>query len=145
MQLWVDPGDTSGVLIGTSTSVERTFTVHKSDMAKFLKGLFSSEYSFNVIGYEGYFIRPDTAYQNIGTVSALQIIGMLKLVACYYDIEATMQPPTIKKAATKWAGVNMPKQHSKTHVVDAYLHWYYHNFKAGHIQTTLQPIFPRKE
>ena len=87
----------------------------------------------DIIVYENFKLWKHRALQQSGSdLPAAQAIGMIKSYASIYGIEMFDQSPQILKSAEMMSQMKMPKDHSESHWVSAYLHGYWWLVKNGH-------------
>jgi len=95
-----------------------------------------------VIICEDYMIFKHKARAHIGSkVETIQAIGAIKAYALGKHIEFVLQPASILEIAEKWTQVKMPKDHSISHSVSAFLHGAFYLIQNGKRKTALQETF----
>ena len=85
---------------------------------------------------EEYRVLPEKlAIHNRSKLETSQCIGQIKMSARILGVKVIEQPSTILGIAQQWSGTKMPKDHSKSHQISAYLHGYYYLYRKGLIKS----------
>lgn len=122
-----DPGKVTGVAVFEHGEVKELLQVPFDKFPKFLQRIREEYQNGNIVYlFENYKLFSWKAKQQSGSsMEASQIIGMIKMSAAMVGAELQEQSPQIKSAAEKWSKVVPPKNHAKSHQVDAYNHGFY--------------------
>lgn len=122
-----DPGKVTGVAVFKNGQVKEMTQVPIEKFPKFLQRLREEYQELNqVYLYENFKLFKWKAMQQSGSsMEASQVIGMVKMAAPMVGADIAEQSPQIKPVAQKWSGVIPPKNHARSHEVDAYNHGVY--------------------
>lgn len=124
-----DPGKTTGIVYFENGVPRKSHQINLDDLDEFLE--LNYELTFRAaehgtVLYENFKLFSWKAKQQSGSaMEASQAIGMIRSFARRTKSSIYDQSPQIKPIAYKWAGVNKPKDHSKSHYLDAYVHGVY--------------------
>lgn len=142
MQIWFDPGDTTGVCIFNDEYQPIDFK--QLSLEELIKFVAEWDKPLDVVGYELFRVFRQKAHTQVGSkMKVSQAVGIIKMLAHTTGAKLVEQEPNIKPIALAWSGISMPKQHSQTHQYDAFLHGYYYNRKVGNTKSERQPITKR--
>lgn len=124
-----DPGKTTGVAYFVNGQVKAQHQIKLDDLDEFLEDKYERIFRNadpGVVIYENFKLFSWRAKQQSGSaMEASQAIGMIKSFARRTRASIFDQSPQIKPIGYKWAGLTAPKNHSKSHEVDAYVHGVY--------------------
>lgn len=118
MILVVDPGDTSGLAVFTTTGtlVDRW----QGSFEKVLEFLATSN-AIKTIIVEDYRLRKGKQAQQTGSrFQAVQVIGALKFYAYLHEAAFELETVQAKVLGSMYSGVKPPSDHKKSHEIDAY-------------------------
>lgn len=82
---------------------------------------------------EEYIVNPRVPHGG-SKVETARVIGQLAYWARKHQVEVQMQPSTVLPVAQKHSGVKIPKDHSVSHQISAYLHGYEYLLRQGIIR-----------
>lgn len=125
MILAIDPGDVSGYAFLNMEGVLTDMGQFKlANMNTFLDSL----HGINTIVLENFRIRPGMNF-SWSEMDTIQVIGAVKYRAHQLKCKVVLQEPSCYSIGSKWAGVQIPKDHSISHQVVAYAHGTYYSHK----------------
>jgi hypothetical protein len=129
--LAIDPGHTTGVAWfkenGDLDNADE-FTMEKVN--DFLDQQITNQ--IGLIICEDFRLYPwKSSQQSWSRLETVRIIGAIDYRAHQCGIPIVYQDPAIKAIAYKWAGKTPAKNHSESHVLDAYVHGVYYLQKNG--------------
>ena len=136
--LAIDPGGANGVCwwTGDDIHMEGFDQVKLNDLPKWLDAFDPKP---DLIVYENFKLWKHRALQQSGSdLPAAQAIGMIKSYASIYNITIVDQSPQILGSAQMMSQMKMPKDHSQSHWVSAYLHGYWWLVKNGHKKVEME-------
>lgn len=143
--LAVDPGDITGVAWWNIDTSEASLLGMKQIPLEELPALWEfldvavGVSHIDTVVVEDFVLFGQRAQSQTGSrMKASQGIGMVKALAHMSGSTVVVQKASIKSVALKWSQIKMPKQHSKTHEWDAFLHGYYWLVQQGLAKTALQ-------
>lgn len=125
--LGVDPGLTTGWAFTDVTG--RIIDMGQVEYNKVFKFIDSIGSEVKHLVVEDFAIMPNVNFA-FDTMKTIRVIGALQFRAYQLGLEIRLQSPTIKHAGYKWAGLQVPKDHSMSHQTDAYAHVVYYNHRV---------------
>lgn len=122
----IDPGITTGWAATDDTG--RIVDMGQVTYTEVLKFLDSLGTNIKHLVVEDFAIMPNVNFA-FDTMKVIRVIGAIQMRAFQLGLEVKLQSPTVKYAGYKWAGIEVPKDHSMSHQTDAYAHVVYYNHK----------------
>lgn len=104
--------------------------LNKEEFGALLDSLEGKTEGMAEIIYEEYVVNPAIPHGG-KKVETIQVIGQIKDFARRNKVPCVGQPASILGIAEKWSGVKMPKKHSTSHRISAFLHGYYRLTQQG--------------
>lgn len=125
MILAIDPGDVSGYAFLNMEGVLADMgQFNLANMPTFLDSL----HGISVIVLENFRVRPGQNF-SWSEMETIQVIGAVKYRAHQLKCKVVLQEPSCYNIGAKWAGVQIPKNHSISHQVVAYAHGTFYSHK----------------
>lgn len=133
-----DPGETIGVCIMQDDGQVAYFDQIKiAGLTAFLKTV--NPATIDKVVVEKYVIFGHKAKQHSGSdAKTSQCVGRIKTWAELNDLDVIEQPANILPMAEKQTQVKIPKDHSASHQVSAYLHGAWYLMRMGTMLSALQ-------
>lgn len=148
--LAVDPGIMNGICAWnidkeTPELIVDLFThVHINDMTDFLADVIK-DYEVKFFVVEDFQLFGKLAKQQSGSsMPASRVIGQMELIAKMADAPLYKQKANLLPQALKIAGVEMPKDHSKSHRFSAYAHGYLKMHELKMVKSALRLELEKK-
>lgn len=125
MLLGIDPGDTTGWAVANREGVLADMgQVKLANLASWLDGL----HGISAVVLENFRIRPGQNF-SWSEMDTIQVIGAVKYRAHQLKAPLILQEPSCKTIGAKWAGIEIPKDHSISHQAEAWAHLTYYSHK----------------
>ena len=126
MILAIDPGEVSGfAFLNMEGILADMGQIKLPSLNAFLDSLVDIE----VMVIENFRVRPNTNF-TWSDHPTIQVIGALKYRAHQLGCRVVLQEPSVKSIGAKWNGTPIPKDHSISHLVEAYAHGTYYSHKV---------------
>jgi len=140
-----DPGETVGVCImlddGTPQALEQ---IKFPALVKFLKTIKAEKLDTVVI--EKYIVFKGKAMAHTGTdLKTSQSVGQIKMWAELNDLPVVEQTANLLPMAEKRTQVKIPKDHSASHAICAYLHGAWYLMEQGKMLSALEKEYKDRQ